>query len=186
MGLSLPIIEDKMRMRRFSGRILAGLILTGFASLSGCQTGFDFSRSGQSSRSPDAGLISALSVIPVSGLGPQTLAPGECGLFLWSKTDLSKFIFFSKAQSGQAVMAQGEVVRSLTQTRTEGEIFGQFTTSMRFAVRRPEQNITLEFEAGEMLEDGQRIERGLLTASGQDGWRTKLPVLGVRACQPLR
>jgi len=51
----------------------------------------------------------AIDSVPSSGLGPQEVLGGECGLFLWSKTDVSKFIFFSKALSGQATFAQGEM-----------------------------------------------------------------------------
>ena len=36
----------------------------------------------------------AIISLPKSGLGPQVLAPGECGLFLWSQTDINTFIFF--------------------------------------------------------------------------------------------
>jgi hypothetical protein len=33
------------------------------------------------------------------------------------------------------------------------------------------------------LEGGQRIESGVINIRDHEGWDTKLPVLGVRACQ---
>lgn len=129
--------------------------------------------------------VAALNVTAASkgGLGPQTLAPGECGLFLWSKSDLSKFVFFSKAASGTSVMARGEDTLSLTQTGAGGDLFGQFNT---LATYEEPSGITVEMSIipGEALEGGQRLQSGLLTVSDTEGWRTKYPVLGLRACQP--
>lgn len=124
----------------------------------------------------------AINSVPTSGLGPQELAEQECGLFLWSKTDISKFIFFSKALSGTAVFAQTDVPIELTQTRAGGDIFGQFNTNMEF-VSSDGRVLSLTVVPGDMLQGGQRLESGLISMTDREGWQTKLPVLGVRACQ---
>jgi len=103
-------------------------------------------------------------------------------LFLWSQTDVSKFIFFSKALAGTAVFAQGELPIALTQTTAGGEIFGQFNTRMEF-VSDDNRVLLLTVVPGEILEGGQRLETGLISLTDEEGWQTKLPVLGVRACQ---
>lgn len=126
---------------------------------------------------------SALDDVPRVGLAAQTLAAGECGLFLWSKTDISRFAFFSRALSGTALFKPDETETRLSQTRSRGTIFGQFTTDMGFAAPDGSQ-IDLTFRAGEVLQGGQRVDAGLITVTDPDGWQTKLPVLGVRACQP--
>lgn len=128
----------------------------------------------------------ALKALPASGLGPQRLAPGECGLFLWSQTDISKFTFFSKALSGTALIAQGDTAVSLQQIKAGGDIFGQFNTDLQFETQRGDQIVNLILTPGELLEGGQRIKSGLLTTTGAQGWQTKLPVLGVRACQDIK
>ena len=125
----------------------------------------------------------AMDSIPQSGLGPQELSAGECGLFLWSKTDVTKFIFFSRALTGTASFAQGEIPISLTQVTAGGNIFGQFNTIMSYESEDRRQ-FSLTIVPGEVLEGGQRIESGLLTLTDREGWLTKLPILGVRACQP--
>ena len=163
-------------------RVSLGLIV-GLFILSACQTRATQAPNRAEGDMPQ-GLISALSVLPASGLGPQNLASGECGLFLWSKTDTEKFIFFTKAQTGRAQMAQAKGAVSLLQTGGDGDIFGQFTTRMTYKASRQAQSITLDLVPGELLEGGQRLEKGLLTTTDAEGWRTKLPVLGVRACQP--
>ena len=124
----------------------------------------------------------AIDSVPASGLGPQELLAGECGLFLWSQTDISKFIFFSKALSGAAVFAQGETPLVLTQTMAGGDIFGQFNTRLRFE-SKDGRDIVVTMVPGDMLNGGQRLESGLISLTDREGWQTKLPVLGVRACQ---
>ncbi len=148
--------------------------------VSGCQ-----SSSGGSTGASESPLLlqPAMNSVPNSGLVPQNLEPGDCGLFLWSQTDITKFIFFSRALSGQAVFAQGEEPVVLTQSTAGGEIFGQFTTRMGY-VTADGRSIDLSYEASDLLQDGQRIRNGLLSITDREGWLTKLPVLGVRACQP--
>ncbi len=139
--------------------------------------------SSSKNRAPRLAASGAVNIIPESGLGPQQLQPGECGLFLWSKTDVNKFIFFSRALSGIALFKQGDSALTLTQNGAGGDIFGQFNTDMSYASASG-GSVQLTFDTGETLQGGQRIEDGLLTVTDAEGWRTKMPVLGVRACQP--
>ncbi len=154
--------------------ILAGLVLGACAS------------PGSGAISPpvegEARVSGAMANVPKSGLGPQNLAPRECGLFLWSKTDASRFIFFSKALSAEAVLSLANGPAVLTQTGAGGDIFGQFNTRSSYSSNSGAQ-VALMLVPGRDLEGGQRIESGLLTVTDAEGWQTKLPVLGVRACQ---
>ncbi|WP_300393103.1 hypothetical protein [Henriciella sp.] len=131
---------------------------------------------------PEA-LVPAVNVVPESGLGPQQLAKNECGLFLWSKTDPTQLIFFERAQTGRATVQIGSKAVEVTQTINRGEIFGEFMTEQGFAAPDGEQ-ILLTIVPGEPLQAGQRVEAGKLEISTPEGWRTLIPVLGVRACQP--
>jgi len=124
----------------------------------------------------------AIDSVPNSALGPQELLAGECGLFLWSQTDVSKFIFYSKALSGNALFAQDNVPIALTQIGAGGDIFGQFNTQMTY-LSDDGREVSLTLDAGDLLDGGQRIESGLINIRDREGWDTKLPVLGVRACQ---
>ncbi len=156
------------------------LVLFGVSlAMAGCASNGD---DGAVTREQLLAMKPAIDSVPSSGLGPQELAPGDCGLFLWSQTDVSKFIFFSQALSGVATFAQGEIPIIMSQTTAGGDIFGQFNTRMGFQAEDGRQ-LAVSIEAGELLDGGQRIERGLLTMTDRQGWETKLPVLGVRACQ---
>jgi len=162
-------------MMKHAALFSIGLML----ALAGCQSGSD---SPQETRARMMAMQPAIDSVPSSGLGPQELLSGECGLFLWSQTDVSKFIFFSKALAGTAVFAQGELPIALTQTTAGGDIFGQFNTRMEF-VSDDNRVLLLTVVPGEILEGGQRLETGLISLTDKEGWQTKLPVLGVRACQ---
>lgn len=149
------------------------------AALSACAT----TTTPDDDRARTLSLRPAIDSVPKSGLGPQVLQVGECGLFLWSQTDVSKFIFFSRALSGTATFAQGEAPMALEQTRSGGDIFGQFNTEMSYSARDGRQ-LAVSIVPGDELDGGQRIQSGLITVTDREGWDTKLPVLGVRACQP--
>jgi len=61
------------------------------------------------------------------GLPPQELAPGECGLFLWSRTDTTRFVFFARAGANNALFLLEEEPKKLTKLVERGELFGNFT-----------------------------------------------------------
>lgn len=125
----------------------------------------------------------AVQEVPTSGLGPQELAAGECGLFLWSKTDTTKFIFFSQAVTGSAIFKPEDEILQLEQVAAGGTIFGQFNTEQGYRASDG-STVELSFEPGDELSGGQRVSDGLMTVTDAEGWRTKLPVLGIRACMP--
>ena len=150
-------------------------------ALTGCQSAGN-NASDRAAQNPLT-MKPVVDAIPASAVGAQELIAGECGVFLWSKTDVSKFIFFSKALSGSALFAQGEVPVSMAQISAGGDIFGQFNTRMSYQTNDG-RRLALTIEPGEVLEGGQRLESGLITVTDTEGWETKLPVLGVRACQP--
>ena len=161
------------------GRILSGIGI--LACISACAS--SPKKAPPPEPIPVTAMRPAIDGVPKSALGPQELAPGECGLFLWSQTDASKFIFFSRALSDRAVFAQADAPLTLSLVRAGGDIFGQFNTEMAF-VAEDGRTLMLAFAPGEVLDGGQRIEDGLISVTDLTGWQTKVPVLGVRACQP--
>jgi hypothetical protein len=118
------------------------------------------------------------------GLPPQTLAPNECGLFLWSKTDTSKFVFFTKAGGGDALFLLNDAPVTLETIAQGGDVFGQFYTELKYKTESGLE-VSLSYEPGEILTDGARIKNGIMQYTDNKGWLTVLPVLGVRVCQPV-
>jgi len=132
---------------------------------------------------PAQTVTSAANVIARTGeLPSQTLAPGACGLFLWTQSAPVRFVFFAEAGSDKAVMNIGGTQSPLELTASRGALFGQFMTQMTY--RSPDGNVGLSFKPGELLDGGQRIEDGRLSLVSKDGWETMIPVLGLSACQP--
>jgi len=133
---------------------------------------------------PIADIATTDTVQTERGLPPQRLAPNECGLFLWSKTDASKFVFFTRAGESDALFLLNDAPTKLRTLSEGGDIFGQFYTKMKFKTEAG-LDVSLSYEAGEQLTDGARIKNGLMQYTDEKGWRTVLPVLGVRVCQPV-
>jgi hypothetical protein len=117
------------------------------------------------------------------GLPPQRLGKDECGLFLWSKADISRFVFFSRASEDTALAYLNNASVELIRTGRAGDIFGQFFTETTYLADSGLE-VRLSFEPGEELVDGARISSGIINFSDVDGWRNVLPVLGARVCQP--
>tara|TARA_R110002051_G_C8607793_1_gene481404 strand:+ start:213 stop:701 length:489 start_codon:yes stop_codon:yes gene_type:complete len=132
---------------------------------------------------PAQTVASAATVIAGTGeLPSQTLAPGACGLFLWTQSAPVRFVFFAEAGSDKAVMNIDGTESPLELTSSGGALFGQFMTEMTY--RSPDGNVGISYKPGELLDGGQRIEDGRLSVVSKDGWETMIPVLGVSACQP--
>jgi hypothetical protein len=117
------------------------------------------------------------------GLPAQKLAPNECGLFLWSKTDISRFVFFARAGSKEALFLLDDTPTLLQSVSESGDIFGQFFTDVTYRTDTG-RSLSLSYEAGETLTDGARISNGIMEYNDAEGWRVVLPLLGVRVCQP--
>lgn len=126
----------------------------------------------------------ATSEVPPSGLPSQQLAPGECGLFLWSQTDISKFVFFTKSAQPMALLLLEDRPVNVTLDEAGGDIFGQFLTDLAYIVPQTGQRVSISYAAGEELVGGARVSAGRITYQDSEGWTRVLPVLGVRACQP--
>lgn len=153
---------------------IAGLTLSGFSACATQSTPIEASSATQ---------VQSERVASMTGLPAQTLAPNECGLFLWSKTDTSKFIFFAKAGTREALFLFEGLATQLRPVSEGGEIFGQFYTDTSYATEAGRE-VLLSYDIGETLTDGARISNGTVQFEDEKGWRTVLPVLGVRACQP--
>ena len=131
-------------------------------------------------RSPPA---PATNTASKTSLDAQTLASGECGLFLWTLAEPRSFVFFSKAGSESAlVLLNGEAVR-MPQTDADGDLFGQFMTDMRYVLSGGDSTLSVFIQPGDQLEQGQRTQTARLTFTDAEGWETIVPVAGVRACQ---
>ena len=98
-------------------------------------------------------------------LGPQRLAPGECGLFGWDR--LSRFAFFATEDRG--LFANGKDIVELVPE-------GGFPASDYGAVG-------LSLGTPEPLEDGTRYRFARLKTMQPDGFERVMPLVVIQTCQ---
>lgn len=116
-----------------------------------------------------------------SGLPAQTLAVGECGLFVWAATPSKPFILFSEAAKARGLWYDG-AQEPLTLIEKSGEI--AYDQSPENSYLRPNgQRLRLALSDAEMIEDGMRYKSGTLTVQTPEGWEKVMPVIGLAACQ---
>jgi len=78
--------------------------------------------------------VTKVSNVLETSLPAQTLDTNECGLFMWSKTDPSKFVFFNKAGENNALFLMAGKTTHIRTVTLGGDIFGQFFTSMDYPI----------------------------------------------------
>lgn len=157
-----------------------GLIAVALLAISACSGRLDGS---ETASTKSATAVNAISEMPKDGLPAQELLPGECGLFLWTRSEDLKFIFFSKGGSDEALFWLDGESQALTRTGLGGEIFGQQLTEQTF--RLPDGRIMeLDMTPGEKLVGGQRVPMAKIRIIDADGWATMIPAAGVTGCQP--
>jgi hypothetical protein len=139
---------------------------------------------GSKSAADAAEAASAINTVPVEGLPPQRLEPGQCGLFLWGMSAPRRFVFFTEGTAGKALVLVNDAAVSMPMTTAGGEVFGQFLTLMKFEAAETGSSVTVTINPGVALEGGQRVDSGNILFKDAEGWETVLPITGVRACMP--
>lgn len=118
-----------------------------------------------------------------NALSARNLAAGQCGLFLFTRTDPARLIFFYSADSESAAFHDGQAEYDLSLEAANGALFGQFFTQMAFSAPNG-QNISVTYKAGAAMNGGARINSGRIIVTDAEGWEVIIPIAGVRACQP--
>lgn len=119
---------------------------------------------------------------PVTGLPPQTLPVGACGLFLFERRSPNRFVVFENINSRTVKIVHDGAVHELGVTGQGGTlVIGE---TFRRVYLDPVRNITftLTGEVGEETGSGPRLENVLLSVRSLDGTRVVRPLGGVRSC----
>jgi|GEM_PF-1349638 hypothetical protein len=119
-------------------------------------------------------------------LAAQTLAPGECGLFLFEVREPNNFVLFESETRRLVRLIEGEQMVELgvapqSAGRSAGMVPGdRFQRVYLDAARN--LTYTLTGRVGEETGSGQRLEAAVLRAQSLDGTQTVRPLGGVRRC----
>lgn len=120
----------------------------------------------------------------IGELRPQSLNAGQCGLFLWSRSEQRSLVFFGLGNRSEGRMMIAEQEVSLRRTEAEGQMsFGHFPQQTYergdIAVR-----LSLDIEPRPNLAGGAVVPNGSLRFEQKGGWNLVMPVGGLIACQP--
>ncbi|WP_371395718.1 hypothetical protein [Fretibacter rubidus] len=111
-------------------------------------------------------------------LAPQTLAIGECGLFVWTADDARRFILFSKSQDFTALWQDGTAQRALAIDSQDGT-----PTQGQFPLQTYANGMTLRLQKAQSIDGGARYRGGTLSMKDEQGWENITPVIGVSTCR---
>jgi hypothetical protein len=120
----------------------------------------------------------------VGALQPQRLLQGECGLFLWERSEARDLVFFGRGRQAEGKMQIARQGVTLERVAAEGDVvLGQYPIQ---TYRRGDLTVylTLEFEARPNMAGGAAVPRGSLRFEQTGGWNLVMPVAGLVACQP--
>ena len=119
----------------------------------------------------------------VKALPAQTLEPGTCGLFLWTRDEPRHFILFYVAGESTAKAVLGGRAQTLEIGSQEGDVIGQFLSRM---ILRAEdgQMVSLTLSPGEEIDGGRRVPLARMISRDAEGWEIITPLTGLTACQP--
>ena len=112
-------------------------------------------------------------------LSAQSLAPGECGLFVWSAGVDKQFTLFSRSKTNTGVWygPDGETALNLT-GRSGATTDGQYP-KQDFA----EAGLSLVLKGPEVITQGTRYKQGILKQQSPEGGYKVTPVVGLSMCQ---
>ncbi len=120
-------------------------------------------------------------------LSAQTLAPGECGLFLFEVREPNNFVLFeSETRRLVRLIENDQMVELGVAPRSAGQSAGmipgdRFRRVYLDAARN--MTYTLTGRVGEESVSGQRLEEAVLRAERLDGTQVVRPLGGVRRCR---
>ncbi|MBL8549592.1 MAG: hypothetical protein JNJ73_06385 [Hyphomonadaceae bacterium] len=155
----------------FFGAVLAGLALAAAAS-------------GTAAAAPDSRQTVQAGDVRFEALPPQELRRGECGLFLWARTNSPMLLMtvIGAEDSVARVRADGSQ-RTLPRTEFDGSpVHGQFERQV-FSDGRLTLEVDVHFDANRQIRDGAIVQSGVVRVVNRAGWKTILPVGGMVACQ---
>ncbi|WP_262689891.1 hypothetical protein [Kordiimonas aestuarii] len=118
-----------------------------------------------------------------SALPAQTLAKGECGLFLWLKRDDAPLVFFQRSGSLAAEMIVDGSLRALTRDGAERPIGMSFFEKQNFVDDDLRVNLRIQVEADRSLQKGLKVPAGMVSIDTAEGWSAALPVAGAIGCK---
>lgn len=116
-----------------------------------------------------------------SRLGPQNLAPGQCGLFLWGKSASRPLQFFQNSKT-QAVNVPFKPDATVTRLSAENAVMDGLFARQSFRIGDLQMEVTIEVSEGRNVLQGVAISGGTIELTEPSGRATLIPVVGLFGC----
>lgn len=116
--------------------------------------------------------------LPMPTLSSKSLAPGECGLYVWTADASKTFTLF--ASPSEISLFQNKVEFALTEKNPVSP-----PPPNREFRDRAGKAYSLSLLSPQEIEGGIRYKAGRLTSITEDGWEKLVPIVGLYACQPI-
>jgi hypothetical protein len=120
---------------------------------------------------------------PLAELPPQTLAPGQCALFLWERAPSARRLAMLSAAPPYARVMTAAGVRDLAQTGGAGEPRFGLTPEASYADATLALRVNLRFEEAQGLVGGALARDGALSIETPGGDTVVVPVAGILGCR---
>lgn len=124
-----------------------------------------------------------IGAIELQDLPAQKLAPGRCGLFLWSKTERPVFILYATDTPARALVRIGNREHRLDRKQSGGDAVLGHYEKQTFSGGKYSFEVDLAYDKEARLQDGAVIKTGVLRTRDSKGFETILPVGGMIGCQ---
>lgn len=121
--------------------------------------------------------------IEIGALPTQTLAAGECGLFLFAAKPTRRFVFFATAAGARALMKIDGNLIPFDRVAGTGQVIDQHFTEQSFIASAQNLSLHVSIDTATGAIGGTRIRGGSLRLSRDDGWSVVVPVGGATTCQ---
>jgi hypothetical protein len=118
----------------------------------------------------------------ITNLPAQSLAPGQCGVFLFETRQPNHFVVFEDEANRLVRLVHAGAVYEAAVTPQPGGFLPGDTFVRRYAMEGG-RVFTLEGRVGQDTPSGQRLVEVILTTVEPDGARIVRPVGGVRRCR---
>jgi hypothetical protein len=116
-------------------------------------------------------------------LAARDLGSGQCGLFLWTRTQDPQLVFFSNPETGEAAVVVDGRERALRRLGVDGPTTGG-RGAQSFATATGDVSARLTIQETEPVQNGYRVASASLRVTVEDGWSGVIATAGLAACQP--
>ncbi|MEE2565769.1 hypothetical protein [Hyphobacterium marinum] len=115
-----------------------------------------------------------------AGLPPQSIYPGDCGVFFWTRAEPNAFIAFANRTRGDArIWLDGAIVDFTVPVSATPE--GRVGEQIAYTI--PAAGARLEGEITEQRGDEFVLSRAFLRQTLADGSEPVTPLVGLAACR---